>query len=218
MNYLEMGAALQKYTENYEQGFTDMIPTFVRQAEQRIYNSVLFPALRRNVQGAFAQTNRYLACPADFLAVSDLSFTDNDGNTEFLIPKDVSFIRQAFPNPTTLGPPRYYAVYGPQSADETNLTLIVGPTPDESYAVELHYFYYPASMVDAGGSWLGNNFDSVILYGALVEAYIFMKGEQDVFLAYETKFKEALAMAKRLGEGLEKTDLYRAGGGAPGKV
>lgn len=211
MTYDELLTAVQQYTENYESDFVDNIPLFVKQAENRIFNRVLFPALRKNVTGTCTQENKYLACPDDFLAVADIAVVDDDGAHQYLLPKEVSFIRQAYPTPTSTGLPEYYALFGPRSDDETELTLILGPTPASNYVVELHYFYYPESIVDAGQSWLGDNFDSVLLYGALVEAYIFMKGEADMLAAYEAKFQEAVAMAKRLGEGLERTDSYKSG-------
>tara|TARA_R110000868_G_C10615322_1_gene741775 strand:+ start:78 stop:524 length:447 start_codon:yes stop_codon:yes gene_type:complete len=133
------------------------------------------------------------------------------GAYEYLLNKDVNFIRQAYPAPTSTGTPKYYALFGPQSADPKELTFILGPTPDVAYAVELHYFYYPESITTAVNTWLGDNLDSVLLYGTLVEAYTFMKGEADMLGLYETKYKEALGLAKRLGDGLERSDAYRSG-------
>lgn len=211
MKYSELIDALQKYTENFESTFVAMLPFFVQQAEKRVYNTVLFPALRKNVTGATTTGNKYLQCPTDFLATSALAVIDSTGAYEYLINKDANFIRQAYPTPTSTGLPQYYAIFGPRSDAETELTYILGPTPDAAYAVELHYFYYPESIVTASTSWLGDNFDSVLFYGALVEAAIFMKAEADVYTAYDTKFKEALLMAKRLGEGLERGDTYRSG-------
>lgn len=211
MNYTDLSAAIENITENHETTFLSYIPQFVRQAEKRIYNTILFPALRKNVTGAMTSGNKYVQCPADFLATSALAVIDSTGAYSYLKNKDVNFIREAYPKPTDQGLPEYYAIFGPRSTSEQQLTYIVGPTPDQSYSMELHYFYYPSSIVDAGTSWLGNNFDSVLLYGALVEAAIFMKAEVDVFTAYDTKFKEALLMAKRLGEGLERGDTYRSG-------
>jgi hypothetical protein len=184
---------------------------FVKQAEQRIYNTVQFPSLRSNVTGSTSATNKYLACPGDFLAVYSMAVVDASGNYEYLLNKDVNFIRQAYPNPTSTGIPKYYAIFGPATADSKELTFILGPTPNAAYAVELHYYYYPESIVTAGQTWLGDNFDSVLLYGSLVEAVTFMKGEADMVALYETKYKEALAMAKRLGDGMERQDAYRSG-------
>lgn len=211
MTYDELKTLIQETTENFEESFVRNIPQFLRQAEKRVYNTVLFPALRKNVTASLTASNKYLQCPADFLATSALAVVKADGNYEYLMNKDANFIRQAYPSPTDLGTPQYYALFGPRSGSERQLTYIVGPTPDAAYGVELHYFYYPSSIVDAQQSWLGDNFDSVLLYGALVEAAIFMKAEVDVYTAYDTKFKEALAMAKRLGEGLERGDTYRGG-------
>jgi hypothetical protein len=211
MNYAELSAAIQSYTQNYEQEFVDNIPLFVQQAEQRIYNSVQFPSLRKNVTGTATINNKYLACPTDFLASYSIAVVDADGNYEYLLDKDVNFIRQAYPSPTSTGLPKYYALFGPQSTAQDELTFILGPTPDANYAVELHYYFYPQSIVDAGTSWLGDNFDTVLLYGSLVEAYTFMKGEADMIQLYDAKYKEAVALAKRLGDGLERQDAYRSG-------
>ena len=280
------------------------IPVFVEQAEQRIYNSVQFPSIRKNVYGQVTTNNKYLQCPTDFLAVYSLAIvTDvtgsdmNTGTYEYLLNKDVNFIRQAYPTPNDTGVPRYYALFGPRSDNTDELTFILGPTPDSGYFTELHYYYYPESIVQspvatlgtitggsaytagtyfdvpltggtgsgalatitvsggavtavtitngglqytAGGSlsaaaaniggtgsgfsvvidtvtnsdgrsWLGDNFDSVLLYGSLVEAYTYMKGETDLMTLYNTKFMEALALAKRLGDGMERQDAYRSG-------
>jgi hypothetical protein len=211
MNYTELSAAIQSYTQNYETEFVDNIPLFVQQAEQRIYNSVQFPSLRKNVTGTATINNKYLACPNDFLSSYSLAVIDEDGAYEYLLNKDVNFIRQAYPTPTSTGIPKYYALFGPQSTNADELTFILGPTPDANYDVELHYFFYPQSIVDAGTSWLGDNFDTVLLYGSLVEAYTFMKGEQDMIQLYDAKYKEAVALAKRLGDGLERQDAYRSG-------
>jgi len=211
MNYTELKAAIIAYTENQDPSFETEVPVFVRQAEQRIYNSVQFPSLRRNVTGLTTTSNKYLECPSDFLAVYSMAVVDGTGRYEYLLNKDVNFIRQAYPAPTSVGLPRYYALFGPRSNDEKELSFILGPTPDAQYSVELHYFYYPESIVTAGQTWLGDNFDSVLLYGALVEAYTYMKGEQDMLQLYNTKFMEALALAKRLGDGMERTDAYRTG-------
>lgn len=211
MNYTELKAAIIAYTENQDASFEAEIPVFVKQAEQRIYNSVQFPSLRKNVTGVTVANNKYLSCPTDFLAVYSLAVIDALGAYEYLLNKDVNFIRQAYPVPTATGIPKYYALFGPQTNAPTELSFILGPTPASNYSVELHYFYYPESIVDAGTSWLGDNFDSVLLYGSLVEAYTYMKGEQDMMTLYNQKFMEALALAKRLGDGLERQDAYRSG-------
>ena len=211
MNYAQLSAAIQAYTENTEANFVAEIPTFVQQAEQRIYNSVQFPSLRKNVTGSTTNANKYLACPSDFLASYSMAVVDGTGAYEYLLNKDVNYIRQAYPQPTDTGLPRYYALFGPQSNDPNELVFILGPTPDATYTVELHYFYYPQSIVTASTSWLGDNFDTVLLYGSLVEAYTYMKGEQDIMQFYNMKYMEALALAKRLGDGLERQDAYRSG-------
>ena len=214
MNYAELSAAISAYTENTEDNFIAEIPVFVKQAEQRIYNSVQFPSIRKNVTGNLTANNKYLSSPNDFLSVYSLAVINVDGSYEYLLNKDVNFIRQAYPQPTDTGTPRYYALFGPTVNGGTitnELSFIVGPTPDISYNVELHYYYYPQSIVDAGTSWLGDNFDTVLLYGSLVEAYTYMKGEQDMMQLYNQKYMEALALAKRLGDGLERSDAYRSG-------
>jgi hypothetical protein len=299
MNYNQLVIAISDYTENTF-GVADM-NTFITQAEQRIYNTVQFPSLRKNVTGTLTSANPYLSAPNDYLATYSLAVIDTDGAYEYLLNKDVNFIRQAYPNPTTdVGAPKYYGLFGPtiSGGEITNeLSFIVGPTPSAAYSVELHYYYYPAtivqgvitlvSLVTPGGSltagtyynvpltggsgssalativvaggfvttvtitqggssyvvgntisaavaniggtgttftgtvysisnstgqtWLGDNFDSVLLYGSLVEAYTYMKGEQDMMAVYDGKYKEALALAKRLGDGMERQDAYRSG-------
>jgi hypothetical protein len=211
MNYTQLTAAICDYTQNFEQDFVANIPVFVQQAEQRIYNTVQFPSLRSNVTGSTSTGNKYLSCPNDFLAVYSMAVIDASGNYEYLLNKDVNFIRQAYPNPTSTAIPKYYAIFGPQFADSKELTFILGPTPNAVYSVELHYYYYPQSIVTAGQTWLGDNFDSVLLYGSLVEAITFMKGEADMVALYDGKYKEALALAKRLGDGMERQDAYRSG-------
>ena len=297
MNFTELSNAIQAYTENTEADFVANIPVFVQQAEERIFNSVQFPSLRQNVTGATTTNNKYLQCPTDFLAVYSLAIINASGEYEYLLNKDVNFIRQAYPQPTDTGIPRYYALFGPRSDNPAELTFILGPTPDAAYGAELHYFFYPpsivqspvatlgaitggsaytagtyfdvpltggsgsgalatitvaggavtavtitdgglqygvantlsaaaaniggtgsgfsvpvASVTNAGGtSWLGDNFDPVLLYASLVEAYTYMKGEADMMQLYNGKFMEALALAKRLGDGMERQDAYRSG-------
>jgi hypothetical protein len=182
---------------------TEQVDTFIRQAEQRIYNSVQILALRKNVTGTTSAGNKYLSTPSDWLANFSLAVIDpTTGGYEYLLNKDVNFIREAFPYPATTGKPTHYAYFDEDS-------YILGPTPDASYSVELHYFYYPTSIVDAGTSWLGDNFDSVLLYGAMLEAYTFMKGEKDVLDNYVARYNEALAMLKQLSEGKNRQDMYR---------
>jgi hypothetical protein len=211
MNYAALSANIQAYTENTEANFVAEIPVFVQQAEQRIYNNVQFPSIRKNVTGVMSVNNKYLACPNDFLAVYSMAVIDATGAYEYLLNKDVNFIRQAYPVPTDTGLPRYYALFGPQSTNAAELSFILGPTPDANYTAELHYYYYPESIVTAGTTWLGDNFDSVLLYGSLVEAYTYMKGETDMMQLYNQKYMEALALAKRLGDGMERQDAYRSG-------
>jgi hypothetical protein len=211
MNYTALSNAIQAYTENTEADFIAEIPVFVQQAEQRIYNSMQFPSIRKNVTGSTSANNKYLGCPNDFLAVYSIAVIDATGAYEYLLNKDVNFIRQAYPQPTDTAIPKYYALFGSQSNDVNELTFILGPTPDATYGVELHYYYYPESIVTAGTTWLGDNFDSVLLYGSLVEAYTYMKGEQDMMSLYNQKFMEALALAKRLADGMERQDAYRSG-------
>jgi hypothetical protein len=221
MNYAALSAAIQDYTQNYETEFVANIPVFIQQAEQRIYNSVQFPSLRKNVTGSVSASNKYLSCPNDFLSVYSLAVITgvtggnlNTGSYEYLLNKDVNFIRQAYPTPNDSGVPKYYALFGPTVSGTTisdELSFILGPTPDGVYYVELHYYYLPESIVTASTSWLGDNFDSVLLYGSLVEAYTFLKGEADLMALYDGKYKEALMLAKRLGDGLERSDAYRSG-------
>ena len=297
MNYVTLYQTIQSYAENTESLFVANIPTFVQQAEERIYNMIQFPSLRKNVTGVLTSGNQYLSLPNDFLSTYSLAVSTTNGY-EYLLNKDVNFIRQAYPKATDTGTPQYYALFGPQYTANTELSVILGPTPDSSYTVELHYFFYPASIVQGiitstgsitagssytngtytnipltggsgqgavatitiagsivtsvtltnggnfyvagdtlsfnaanigigtgsgfsipvntinnstGTSWLGDNFDPVLLYGSMREAMLFMKGEQDLIGYYEQKFTEAVALAKRLGDGLERGDAYRDG-------
>jgi len=181
---------------------TEQINTFIQEAEQRIYNMVQLLDLRKNVTGNLTSGNKYLAVPTDWLANFSLAVIDASGNYSYLLNKDVNFIRESFPNPSTTGIPTHYAFF-----DENS--YILGPTPDANYVAELHYFYYPPSIVTAGTSWLGDNFDSVLLYGSLLEAYTFMKGEPEIIANYQQRYGEALAMLKQLGEGKNRQDMYR---------
>ena len=216
MTYTELVANIKSYTENYETEFAASIPVFVTQAETRIYNSVQIPPLRKNVTGIVSSSNKYLSCPLDFLSVFSFAVIDADGRFEYLLNKDVNFMRAAYPNPSTTGLPQYYALFGPTVASSVisdELSFIVAPTPDAQYNVELHYYYYPESITVAadGRTWLGDNYDPVLLYGSLVEAYTYMKGEQDMMLYYQKKFDDALMQLNRLGTGLERGDAYRDG-------
>jgi hypothetical protein len=282
MNYTQLSAAVTSYVQNYETDFVANVPLFIRQAEQRIYNTVQFPSLRKNVTGQASIGNQYLAAPTDFLAVYSMAvytavtttatvvsgqkvltvvsptgiqvgqnirsslvppgtivtgissntialsdFTTGSGTGAitfqsdymYLLNKDVNFIRQAYPTPFYRGAPIYYAIFGPATDASVppeltdNLAFLFGPTPDVDYVVELHYYFYPESITVAadGETWLGNNFDTVLLYGALVEAYTYLKGEADLIQLYDAKYKEALAQAKRLGDGMDRQDAYRSG-------
>lgn len=203
MNYTQLVAEIQSYTENQFQ--TADIDTFIKQAEQRVYNQIQLPALRKNVTGTTTSGNKYLTCPSDWLATYSMAVMDPVTNEyEYLLNKDVNFIRESFPYPAVEGKPTHYAQFDQD-------TFILGPTPDDNYSVELHYFYYPQSIVDAGTSWLGDNFDSVLLYGALLEAYTFMKGETDVMTTYQKRYDDAMAMLKMLGDGKNRSDAYRSG-------
>jgi hypothetical protein len=221
MNYSELFSQIQSYTENQFPEFylannstinvTTQINTFIQQAEERIYNTVQIPSLRKNVTGNCSATSKYLACPNDYLSSYSLAVIKTDGTYEYLLNKDVNYIRQAYPDPTATGLPRYYALFGSRLNDPNELTFILGPTPDAAYGAELHYNYYPASIVTAGTSWLGDNYDPVLLYGSLVEAYTYMKGEADILANYVARYNEALAQLNRLGTGLERGDAYRDG-------
>lgn len=217
MNYGQLFETIKGYVENEfpSTQFTDpagaagtftskeQIDTFIQQAEQRIFNSVQFPNFRKNQTGTLTANNKYLEAPPDFLASYSLAVITG-GNFEYLLNKDVNYIRAAYPSPTDTGLPRYYAQF-----DDN--TFILGPTPDTAYTVEMHYFFYPESIVTAGTTWLGDNFDSALLYGSLVEAYTYMKGEADIVAAYNKRYEEAMILAKRLGDGMNRRDAYRSG-------
>lgn len=205
LTYSALSQTIQDYTQNTETTFVNNIPNFVQLAEERVYNSVQIPAIRKNQIGTMTASNKYLSLPSDWLATFSLAVTDPTTGAEyFLLDKDVNFIRESFPSPSTTGTPAYYAQF------DVN-TLILGPTPDQSYTVELHYYYYPQSIVTAGTSWLGSNFAEVLLYGALREAYLFMKGEADIIQNYEQKYQEGMALLKQLGDGKNRRDAYRSG-------
>jgi len=224
-NYLQNDFPVNTWTDVAGTGATsttgtEQINTFIKQAEERIYNSVQIPPLRRNVTGVTSGGVEYLSCPtvtpARFMSVFSMAVIDGDGNYEYPLNKDVNFIRAAYPNPNSQDIPKYYALFGPTVASgitTDNLSFILGPTPDTAYNVELHYYAYPESIVDAadGQTWLGDNYSPVLLYGTMVEAYIFLKGEQDMMAAYEKKYDQALAQLNRLGTGLERNDAYRVG-------
>jgi hypothetical protein len=297
MNYVQLYQAIQDYSENTESLFVSNISTFVKQAEDRIYNSVQIPSLRKNVTGTLTASNKYLSCPNDYLSTYSMAIIDTDTSYKYLLNKDVNFIREAYPTPTSTGLPKYYALFGSQYSNPNELSFIMGPTPDASYNVELHYFYYPVSIVQGaindynaptggssytngvypnvpltggqgsgatatitvagntvttvtinnggqfyavndslttnssyiggtgagfsvtvrlidnaeGTSWLGDNYDPVLLYGSMREAMLFMKGEADLVKYYEEKYMEAMQQLNRLGTGLERGDAYRDG-------
>lgn len=211
MNYTQLTAAIKGYAENdfpeTVGSFTsaNQIATFVQNAEQKIYNAVQILALRKNVTGFTTASNKYLSAPPDWLATFSLAVIDPvTGEYNYLLDKDVNFIRESFPFPAVTGKPQYYSLW-----DEN--TFFLGPTPDAAYQMELHYFYYPPSIVTAGTSWLGDNFDQALLYGALLEAAVFMKSEDDVFQKYTIQFNEAMGLLKQLSEGKNRSDAYRNG-------
>lgn len=209
MNYTELKANIKDVTENT---FTDdQLALFTKQAEQKIYNSVQIANLRRNATGLLTANNKYLQCPDDFLSVYSLAVIAANGSYTYLLNKDVNFIREAYPSPTATGTPKYYAIFGPRSNAEKELSFILGPTPDAALTAELHYYYYPESIVTAGTTWLGDNFDSALLNGTLVEAIRFMKGEQDLVALYDKLYNESLALLKNLGDGKQRQDAYRSG-------
>jgi hypothetical protein len=184
---------------------------FTQQAEQKIYNTVQIANLRKNQTGSITINNPYLSAPNDFLSTYSLAVIDGSGNYTFLLNKDVNFIREAYPTATATGLPKHYAIFGPQSNVLNELSFILGPTPNATYTVELHYYYYPESIVTAGSTWLGDNFDSALLNGALVEAIRFMKGDQDLVQLYQTLYVQAIGLLKVLGDGKQRMDAYRDG-------
>ena len=204
LTYAQLVVQIQDYTENTFT-VTD-INNFIQQAEQRIYNTVQLPALRKNDTGSLSTGNKYLTMPTDWLATFSLAVINTSNEYNYLLNKDVNFIRQSFPDTDSdfYGEPQYYAVFD-------NATFIVGPTPDANYSSELHYFYYPESIVTASTSWLGNNFSSALLYGSLLEAYTYMKGEADVMANYKNRYDEAMLLLKQLGDGKDRQDSYRSG-------
>lgn len=215
MNYTELVQQIEDTTENSYS--TDDIDSMIRRSEQLIYNTVQLPSLRKNVTGTLTSGNKYLASPSDFLSVYSLAVIKANGDYLYLLNKDVNWIREAYPNPTTTALPRYYAIFGPSTTNTVppvitdELSFILGPTPNAAYDVELHYFYLPESIVDAGTSWLGDNFDSALLNGCLVEAARFMKAEQDIIANYEKLYLQSMALLKQLGDGKMRQDAYRDG-------
>lgn len=211
MTYNELVTAVQSYTEN-------TFPTvdmnrMIEQAEQKIYNAVQLPSLRKNVTGTCTTNNKYLSCPLDYLSSFSLAVIDATGAYSYLLNKDVNFIREAYSSPTDTGLPLYYGLFGPQYSYPDELSFILGPTPDSDYNMELHYFFYPESITVAadGQTWLGDNFDTALLNGVLMEAITYMKGEPDMLALYQARYQEAMMLLKQLGDAKEKGDSYRDG-------
>jgi len=213
VNYAELVAAVSDYTENTFP--TTQMNVFIKQAEQRIYNSVQIANLRKNVVGITATNNKYLACPDDFLSSYSIAvISPTTGAYTFLLNKDVNFIREAYPIPTSTGSPKYYAIFGPTISGATvttELSFILGPTPDAAYSVELHYYYYPESIVSASTTWLGDNFDSALFNGTMLEAITYMKGEPDMVKLYGDRYVQSISLLKNLGDGKQRMDAYRDG-------
>ena len=205
MNYSQLSTLIQDYCESTETSFVANIPTFVQLAEERIYNSVQIPAIRKNVTGTMTINFQYFSLPSDWLSTFSLAvFNPSNNEYTYLLNKDVNFIRASYPPPNSYGKPQYYAIWN-------NSSMILGPTPDLAYTAELHYYYYPPSIVRNSTSWLGDNFENVLLYGSLREAYTYLKGEADMMQYYDQKYQEAVAQLKRLGDGLDRQDAYRSG-------
>jgi len=210
MNYTELTQAIQDYTENPEASFVDNIPTFVQQAEFRIVRSVLIPEFRKNVLGDLTAGNRYLSRPTDFLSAFSIAIIDSDGEYTYLYDKDMNFMREAYPDPTVTGKPKYYAQFAGDSVANTNGSFLLGPTPDQAYSVELQYYFDPPSIAETGTSWLGDNAPTALLYGALIEAYTYMKGDADMMTIYKTRYDDALAQVGII-DVRGKRDSYRDG-------
>ena len=204
--YAGLVEAIQAFTEVDEPTFVSNIPNFVQDVERLVNNTVELPAFRRNVTGTATASFPYLTLPSDFLSTFSVAVM-NSGDTQadgyrYMLNKDVNYIREFFPFPGVTGTPQYYALFD-------NNTYILGPTPDVNYDIELHYFAYPTSIVTAGTTWVSQNFPNVLLYGALVEAYIFLKGEADLIQTYQAKYDQAMALLKQLGDGKDRQDEYR---------
>jgi hypothetical protein len=209
MTYNELVTLVSDYCENTFP--TVDMDTFIRQAEQRIYNTVQIANLRRNMTGTLSANNKYLSAPGDFLSTYSLAVIDTNGDYLYLLNKDVNFIREAYPSSSATGLPKHYAIFGPSTSDSKELSFILGPTPNTNYGVELHFYYYPESIVTAGQTWLGDNFDSALLYGTMCEAVTYMKGEADMVKLYQDRYVQAIALLKNLGDGKQRMDAYRDG-------
>jgi hypothetical protein len=209
MTYNELVTLVSDYCENTFP--TVDMDTFIRQAEQRIYNTVQIANLRRNMTGTLSANNKYLSAPGDFLSTYSLAVINTNGDYVYLLNKDVNFIREAYPSSSATGLPKHYAIFGPSTSDSKELSFILGPTPNTNYGVELHFYYYPESIVTAGQTWLGDNFDSALLYGTMCEAVTYMKGEADMVKLYQDRYVQAIALLKNLGDGKQRQDAYRDG-------
>lgn len=202
MNYTELVAAIESYTEN---NYTkDDVDTFIKNAEQTIYNAVQLPDLRKNVMGTMTADNKYFSLPSDWLSTFSIALINGTNEYVYLLNKDVNFIREACPQVGVTGEPKFYAIFDEDS-------MILGPTPDADYMAELHYYYYPESIVTAGNTWLGNNFDTALFYGSLLEAAAYMKEDADTVAQYSSRYQEAMALLQNLGEGKNRRDAYRSG-------
>lgn len=204
MNYASLLASIQEYTQNSEAVFVAEIPNFVKQTEDRIQHLVQLPVFRKSSSVAMSSSNKNFSTPSDFVSVNSFAVLDGSSNYTFMLNKDVNFIRQAFGLVATTGLPRYYAL-------EDHDTILLGPTPNSNYSTELNYFYKPQSIVDATNTWIGDESPAALLYGCLVEAYTYMKGEPDLLQLYDIRFKEAMVKLKELGDGKNRTDTYRSG-------
>lgn len=204
MNYTQLVQAIKDYTESTETSFVSHIDEFIKQAERKIYNEVQLPYLRKNVTGNATLGNKYVQTPSDFLAVYSMSIIDGSSDQHFLLNKDVNFIREAYANASTQAQPKYYALFD-------HNTFILGPTPDSAYNIELHYYYFPTSIVSVSTTWLGDNYEQALLYACLVQAYTYLKGEPDLLANYEKQYQENMVQLKMLGDGKDRRDAYRSG-------
>lgn len=209
MNYSELVTAVNDYCENSFP--TADMNTFIQQAEQRIYNTAQPANLRKNMTGTTNAGNKYVSAPTDFLSVYSLAIYSGSGPFTYLLNKDVNFIREAYPTPSSTGTPKHYAIFGPSSGDDAELVFILGPTPDAAYSLELHYYYYPETIVTAGTTWLGDNFDSVLLYGTICEAFVYLRQENDMQKLAQDRYTQAIALYKNLADGKQRMDAYRDG-------
>jgi hypothetical protein len=213
VNYADLKTAVR---DTLEVNIPDsVLDTLTEQAEQKLYNTVQLSSLRRNQTATLSAGNKYLAAPGDFLSVYSLAVvtdgTLSTGSFSYLLNKDVNFIREAYPTANATGVPKHYAIFGPASDNSNELTFILGPTPDQAYPVELHYYYYPESIVTASTTWLGDNFDTALLNGVLMEGIRFIKGSQEMVKLYESLYLQSITLLKQLGDGKQRMDAYRDG-------